>query len=190
MTVDELLALLASLGERTCEDTPGLSELDHALQCAALLARTCPGDVELQLAGLVHDVGHAFAPDPDGGPDDHARAGARRVRGLLGRRVAAVVGAHVAAKRYLVATDASYRSALSPESVRSLAAQGGALGPQAWKAFERSPYGRDAVVLRRADDGAKVPGRGVASLDRWEPVVRAHARRAAATLPPPSGTGR
>jgi len=171
VTLVGLIDLLTSLGTETCEQTAGLSALDHGLQCAAALAGVRPDDTELQLAGLVHDIGHRFGPD-----DDHARLGAEHVRVVLGGRVAGIVGAHVAAKRYLVATDASYRSRLSPDSVRTLAHQGGPFAPDEVEAFARSRHGADAVTLRRADDAAKVPGRAVPGLDYWVPLLVGQAR--------------
>ncbi len=175
MTLPELLDLLASMASDPSEETAGLSELDHGLQCAFELARTRPDDPELQLAGLVHDIGHRFGPD-----EDHGRLGAERVRGLLGDRVAGLVEAHVPAKRYLVATDASYRSRLSPESTRTLTVQGGALNADELSSFSAGPYAAAAVALRRADDAAKVPGATVATLDSWVPMLRDVAARSGA----------
>ena len=103
MTLPELLELLASMGSDPSEETSGLSELDHGLQCAFELAEAHPGDRELAVAGLVHDIGHRFGPD-----DRHGVLGAEQVRAVLGERVAGLVEAHVPAKRYLVTTDATY----------------------------------------------------------------------------------
>jgi predicted HD phosphohydrolase len=167
VTLPELLDLLASMDSEQSDATAGLSELDHGLQCAYELARARPADHELQLAGLVHDIGHRFGPD-----DRHGALGAERVRGLLGARVAGLVEAHVAAKRYLVSTDQSYRSRLSVESTRTLGVQGGPLGPDEIESFLSSPYARDAVELRRADDAAKVPGRDVPPLAHWTAMLR------------------
>ena len=36
--------------------------LDHGLQTAAVLRATHPDDLELQVAGLVHDLGHILPP--------------------------------------------------------------------------------------------------------------------------------
>jgi predicted HD phosphohydrolase len=163
--LSELIDLLAGMGDSPGE-ADGLSELDHGLQCAHELARVRPDDAELQVAGLVHDIGHQFAPD-----DAHGRIGAEHVRALLGDRVAALVEAHVPAKRYLVATDPSYGTVLSGPSVMSLGFQGGPLSPEAVAEFESSPYAADAVVLRRADDAAKVPGRVVPPLKHWIPLL-------------------
>lgn len=166
MTLPELLELLASMGSDPSEETAGLSELDHGLQCAFELARAYPDDHELQVAGLVHDIGHRFGPD-----DRHGALGAEQVRGLLGDRVAGVVEAHVPAKRYLVTADASYAARLSAQSTRTLGVQGGTLTPDELTSFESSPYAVDAVELRRADDAAKVPGRAVPSLGHWVPML-------------------
>jgi predicted HD phosphohydrolase len=165
-TLAGLVDLLESLGAVAGEDE-GLSELDHGLQCAYELSLARPDDEELQIAGLVHDIGHRLASD-----EQHGRVGGERVRPLLGDRVAGLVEAHVPAKRYLVTTDASYGSVLTSGSVVSLARQGGPLTSEELAEFESGPYATDAVVLRRADDAAKVPGRIVPSLEDWLPVLR------------------
>ena len=163
----ELLQLLEALGSVPSEDIDGLSELDHGLQCAHRLARRRPLDIELQLAGLVHDVGHQFGPD-----DRHGDIGGDLVRPLLGERVAALVAAHVPAKRYLVATDTRYARRLSSISSATLTVQGGPLVEAEAVAFRALPCFEDAIELRRADDGGKVPGRKVPGLERWvEPLV-------------------
>lgn len=167
MSVMELLQLLEALGSVPSEDIDGLSELDHGLQCAHRLAQRRPGDIELQLAGLVHDVGHQFGPD-----DRHGEIGGDLVRPLLGGRVAALVEAHVPAKRYLVATDTRYARRLSSISSATLTVQGGPLVEAEAVAFRALPCFEDAIELRRADDCGKVPGREVPGLERWvEPLV-------------------
>ena len=182
MTPAELLDLLRSMAGEPSEETEGLSELDHGLQCAFELRRARPDDVELQVAGLVHDIGHRFGPD-----ERHGALGAQRLRPLLGERVAGLVEAHVPAKRYLVTTDASYRSHLSPESRRTLGIQGGPLDAAEIAEFLSSPYAADATALRRADDAAKVPGRTVPPLEHWAPLmaeVAAHQGRDGTGVPP------
>jgi predicted HD phosphohydrolase len=170
-----LEAELERMGVTPSDEAPGLSELDHGLQCAHELRLAAPDDVALQVAGLVHDIGHRHADDRG-----HAWAGARAVRGVLGDRAARLVGLHIAAKRYLVAADPGYFARLSPDSVRTLALQGGAMTPPELAAFEAQDGWRDALALRRADEAAKVPGRAVPGLDAWRPALRALA--AAVTL--------
>jgi predicted HD phosphohydrolase len=73
-----------------------------------------------------------------------------------------LAGAHVAAKRYLVATDPDYATTLSDVSVDSLHHQGGAdVDP----AYVDHPWWADALRLRRYDDAAKDPGGDAASID-------------------------
>jgi predicted HD phosphohydrolase len=165
-TIADLFDLLdASAANDDCE---AVDLRAHALQCAHLLSREAPDDLELQVAGLVHDLYHAIDPSADA---IHDREGARLVEPLLGGRVARLVGGHVVAKRYLVSTDPAYRNALSARSVETLAHQGGDLDGAARRAIDDSPD-RDALLtLRRADDRAKVPGAIVPSIAHWRPVV-------------------
>jgi predicted HD phosphohydrolase len=173
-TVDDLVVHLRHLATLGSDEGLAMSELDHGLQTAAILADRHPDDVELQIAGLVHDLAHPW--DGPGQPHHH-RLGARAVEGLLGARVAFLIEAHVDAKRYLVATDAAYHDALSPGSVATLLAQGGPLGADEIAAADSCPDWDAAVALRRADDGAKVVGAAVADLDHWIPVIHLVAER-------------
>src|SRR5207302_10655763 len=65
--VDSLLGVLESGADAT--DAEDVDLLAHGLQCAALLAGVAPDDEELQIAGLVHDVGTVLWP---GRPRTHA----------------------------------------------------------------------------------------------------------------------
>jgi predicted HD phosphohydrolase len=160
--------------------SPGVpvSQLDHALQTAALLAHLHPGDDELAVAGLVHDIGHLL---PGGTDEAHATDAARAVRRALGERVAGTVGLHVAAKRYLVATDAGYGGVLTNDSVVSLGRQGGAMTEEEAADFLALPWASDAVALRRADDSGKVEGLAVRDLPSWLPLLQQVTRRAGQT---------
>jgi len=159
--------------------SPGVpvSQLDHALQTAALLAHLHPGDDELAAAGLMHDIGHLL---PGGTDEAHATDAARAVRRALGERVAGAVGLHVAAKRYLVAADAGYGGVLTNDSVVSLGLQGGAMTGEEAANFLAQPWATDAVTLRRADDSGKVEGLVVRDLASWAPLLHAVSRRAGA----------
>jgi predicted HD phosphohydrolase len=171
-SVDELFAALAD--SRGADDEGGLSILEHCLQCADLLAAERPDDVELQVAGLVHDLGW-LERTPSGWElrldAAHDRHGDRLVAALLGPRVARLVGGHVAAKRYLLATDPEYRDLLSARSATTLEFQGGVMGQEAVEEFAASPERDDLVTLRRADDAAKVRGKEVPSLEAWRARV-------------------
>ncbi len=166
MTVDELLALLAT-GDGVF-DEPNVDGLAHALQCGAILRAEHYDDDELCVAGLVHDIADIAHPHDH---RDHAAAGATIVEPLLGERVAKLVGAHVAAKRYLVATDAAYQAQLSPRSVETLHQQGDALSSEEIETMRADPDIEAILTLRRADERAKDPHARPPGLDSWRELL-------------------
>jgi predicted HD phosphohydrolase len=165
-SVDELLALLAT--GASVHDEPDIDGLFHALQCAAALDASHPDDPELVVAGLVHDIADIAYPQDHG---DHALRGAALVESLLGARVARLVGAHVEAKRYLVATDPAYRAQLSPRSIETLRLQGDALDEAAIVALAADPELPAILALRRADERAKDPNATPPALASWRPLL-------------------
>jgi predicted HD phosphohydrolase len=169
LSVDEIVAVLADGEARPLGPGQSVTQLEHALQTAAILRRDARGDDELAVAGLVHDIGQLL---PGGRDELHALDGAAAVRSALGERVAGIVALHVDAKRYLVATDAKYEGELAGDSVASLRRQGGAFGPGEATAFLARPWASEAVTLRRADDHGKAEGLVVGSLDQWVPLLR------------------
>jgi predicted HD phosphohydrolase len=169
--VDQLLETLETLGEEPVEDV--VPAKAHLLQTAELLAASHPDDPELVAAGLVHDIATALGYHDEA----HERAGADLVTPLLGARVGALVAGHVDAKRYLVATDPTYGSALSADSTMSLRAQGGALDDSEISSFESRADWRAMLALRRADDAAKVPGAPVRPVAEWRGLLQSTARR-------------
>ena len=175
-SVDDIVAALraAPAYDLSEDGGPPHDLLDHSLQTALVLRRTHPEDVELQIAGLVHDLGHILGPRRD---EVHAEVSAAFVRPVLGERVAALVRLHVPAKRYLVTTDPAYGAVLAADSVASLATQGGEMDGAEVAAFEAEPYATDALVLRRADEAGKVAGLPVPGLESWMAVVHSHDAR-------------
>jgi predicted HD phosphohydrolase len=145
--------------------------LEHSLQTAEILRRSHPHDVELQIAGLVHDIGHMLPPFRD---ETHATVAATFVRPILGEKVAELVRLHVPAKRYLVTTDPFYREGLDGGSTVSLERQGGDMSSDEVRDFESEPLCATAIVLRRADEAGKVPGLAVPGLDTWVTALRSH----------------
>lgn len=161
-SVDRLLSELARGAYE--HDGENVDLLAHGLQCAAILQRQEPDDRELQVAGLVHDVGTILWP---GRPKTHARSGAAFVEQLLGARVAWLVAHHDEAKRYLVTVDPDYEAQLSPHSVETLEHQGGPMTHRESSRLRESPWIDQLLILRRSDDLAKVPGRLVPALNSW-----------------------
>lgn len=167
-TLADLEAFLEEMGRTPSKEAEGLSELDHGLQCAAALKAVAPDDIGLQVAGLLHDVGHTLSHIRD-----HGEAGRTLVVDLVGERVAELVALHIPAKRYLVTTDPSYRARLSPMSIHTLAIQGGDMTPDEVAEFETYAHWRAALKLREADEAAKVVGLDVPGLDAWRGALRA-----------------
>ncbi|MDQ1460839.1 MAG: hypothetical protein QOI08_2323 [Actinomycetota bacterium] len=170
-SVDDLLALVAR--GAGVHDEPEIDGLFHALQCAANLSASHPDDPDLIVAGLVHDVADIAFPHDH---SDHAARGAALIEPLLGARVAHLVGVHVVAKRFLVATDPAYRARLSPRSIETLQLQGDALDPSEIAALASDPDLEAILALRRADEAAKDPAARPAALDAWRPLLEQVAR--------------
>jgi gamma-butyrobetaine dioxygenase len=138
----------------------GVSQLEHALQCAELAALDGAGD-SLIAAALLHDIGHLLEADdtPDAQVDGrHEVKGAAALRGLFGPAVTQPIALHVAAKRYLCAAEAGYYESLSETSCQSLKLQGGPFSARQARRFEAVPHFADAVRLRRYDEDGKLTG--------------------------------
>jgi predicted HD phosphohydrolase len=177
LTPAELVALLET--GSGWFDGEAVDELTHALQTAER-ARAAGADDELMTAAALHDCGR-LPGIADRYPGwTHEAAGAHLCSGTFGARVAWLIGAHVPAKRYLVATDPAYTAGLSPTSARTLEAQGGPMRGDELTVFAAHPWAADAAALRRWDDLAKVPGAPASTLDNLLPVFeRAAALRSA-----------
>jgi predicted HD phosphohydrolase len=78
---------------------------------------------------------------------------------------------HVDAKRYLCSTDASYLALLSEASRQSLVLQGGPCDPAEARSMEANPFSEGAVLLRRWDDSAKIPGLQVPALEHYRTSI-------------------
>ncbi len=143
--LDDVRVLLDSL--RGVWDEESVDELEHALQAAARAIDDAADD-ELVLAAALHDLAHSplLGEVP---AMRHDRVAQEWLTPRFGERVGWLAGAHVAAKRYLVATDPDYATTLSDVSVDSLHHQGGA-GVDA--AFVEHPWWPDALRLRHYDD--------------------------------------
>jgi phosphonate degradation associated HDIG domain protein len=154
------------------ERREAVTALAHALQCAQL-AEWAGARPALVVAALLHDVGHFVdgAAGQDGVDDAHELRALPWLGRSLGPEVTEPIRLHVAAKRWLVATDPSYAGTLSPASVNSLALQGGPMNASECAAFEALPYAADATRLRRWDDAAKTVGKATPSLDWYLALV-------------------
>jgi predicted HD phosphohydrolase len=103
------------------------------------------------------------------GRQGHEHLGSRLLSQLgFPDKVCALVGAHVAAKRYLVAIDESYAAKLSDASVKSLGFQGGPMSKEEQERFAQGPWCKEMCRLRKWDDEAKIEGVVVKpTLEEW-----------------------
>jgi len=155
---DEVVRLIESMAAESYGERVDM--LSHSLQTAANV-RHAGGDETLQLAGLLHDIGHVLGQHTDAatewGVPGHAEVGARWLQQWLPASVVEPIRLHVAAKRYMVAVDPGYRAELSPASIATLEQQGGPLTADEAAAFGNLPFAEAAVLLRRCDDLGKIP---------------------------------
>ena len=177
MTVADRLFERLRLGAGEDYVGEAVTQLEHALQCAALADRAGLDEVEV-LAALLHDVGHLDAPASaprmaELGVVDHEVLGARFLESLgAPERLCRLVAGHVQAKRYLVATRPGYAARLSVASLGTLAFQGGPMSVTEVEAFDADPL-RDAYLrLRSYDEAAKVPGARVSDLTTYGDKIR------------------
>jgi phosphonate degradation associated HDIG domain protein len=172
--VDDIELLFTVHGSRPYDGQrrESVTALEHALQCAQL-AEWAQVDSALVVAALLHDIGSLVATAVgDGVDDEHDQRAAQLLNGVFPAAAVEPMRLHVQAKRYLVATDAKYLAGLSSASVHSLGLQGGVMTLEQCRRFEATPHAQDAIVLRRWDDSAKVPGRKTPSLAYYLPLLR------------------
>jgi phosphonate degradation associated HDIG domain protein len=181
LSIADIAALFAAKGDRAYSGEP-VSQIEHALQSAEL-AEASGADPALITAALLHDLGHLLndqgeTPTERGIDDVHQYFALPFLRGLFGDDVLNPIRLHVDAKRYLCATRAGYYDALSADSKRSLALQGGIFDAQQCAAFDALPGAQRAVSLRLWDDKAKVEAHVTPPLTHYLAVMQAAARAA------------
>jgi [1-hydroxy-2-(trimethylamino)ethyl]phosphonate dioxygenase len=174
--IDRIFELFAGPGQAAYFGEP-VSQTEHALQ-TALQAEVAGADDCLTTAALLHDVGHLLHGLPEdvavqGVDARHEEGGADWLRRYFAPAITAPIRVHVPAKRYLCAVEPSYLADLSPASQLSLRLQGGPMPPEDARRFERDQHFAAAVLLRRWDDAAKVPGLVVPGLEHYRARLEA-----------------
>ena len=173
--IDEICAAFERRGQETYGE--GISQLEHAVQCAAFAERD-GANAALVTATLLHDIGHLLHDLPadvaDSGIDtQHEASGSAWLSRHFGLAVSEPVRMHVAAKRYLATMEPGYFERLSEASVLSLRLQGGPMSAPQAAAFAAEPFFADAIRLRRWDEEGKIVGYHGPALDHFLPRVQA-----------------
>ena len=159
--IDFILDLFANRGaEEYMGEAVTMSQ--HMEQTAACAVADGAADA-LIISALLHDIGHFIGDHPidaleNGIDNTHEAVGARYLEPYFPPSVTEPIRLHVAAKRYLCATDDTYFGHLSSASVNSLEVQGGPMSAEEIAEFEANPYHRDAVKLRTYDDDGRSGG--------------------------------
>ncbi|MDY7804879.1 phosphohydrolase [Burkholderia stagnalis] len=174
LTLEEIRGLYREHGHVAYSGEP-VTQLEHALQ-SGLLAEEAGADDALVAAAFLHDLGHLLnrqgeTPSARGIDDLHQYYVLPFLRPILPDAVLEPIRLHVDAKRCLCRIDAGYYESLSPDSVRSLALQGGIFSDAEADAFLQRPHAADALRLRRWDDTAKVAGKATPDLDHYMEIV-------------------
>ena len=174
LTLDEIASLLAGPGQRQY-GREAVSQLDHALQCAAL-AEEAGESTQTVVAALLHDLGHLLAPGneqqektdaPRARDDLHQYIALPFLHGVFPSGVLEPIRLHVEAKRCLCALDAGYWDTLSPASKHSLVLQGGPCTQEEAEAFMRAPFAEESLRVRRYDDLAQVKDKATPPLAHY-----------------------
>ncbi len=171
--LEDIRAAFAKRGGDTYGE--GVSQLEHALQCAACAERDGASPA-LIAATLLHDIGHLLHDLPqdiaDQGIDtEHESLGSAWLSRHFGPDVSEPVRLHVAAKRYLATVEKGYHELLSAASIQSLKLQGGLMSPEEIRKYESERFAPDAIKLRRWDDEGKIVGAQTPGLGHFEAFV-------------------
>jgi phosphonate degradation associated HDIG domain protein len=172
--LDDIRIAFAKRGGDTYGE--GVSQLEHALQCAACAERDGASPA-LIAATLLHDIGHLLHDLPqdiaDQGIDtEHESLGSAWLSQHFGADVTEPVRLHVAAKRYLATVEQGYYELLSAASIQSLKLQGGLMSPDETRKFAAERFAQDAINLRRWDDEGKIMGATTPGLGHFEAFVK------------------
>ena len=148
----------------------------HMLQGATLAEQNEELD-EIVVGALLHDIGHftsEFGTFSMNDTEDryHENAGAAVLEKFFPRVITDCCRYHVAAKRYLCATDPLYFNKLSDASVHSLNLQGGPMSETEVKEFERNPNLKKILTVRLYDDAGKIPDMDTPSFWHFAPLVQ------------------
>lgn len=179
LTKDNIVAFIGDIFKRRGADSylgEDVTMSEHMLQ-GAQLAEAAGASEAIVAAALLHDIGHYTNEFPEdalaqGIDNHHDEAGARVLEKFFPDIVTDCVRHHVAAKRYLCATDPDYFGRLSQASVHTLGLQGGPMAPAEVAAFGANPNLDAILQVRVWDDQGKVAGHVTPNFDHFAPLLQ------------------
>jgi len=148
----------------------------HMLQGATMAEQSREPD-EIIIGTLLHDIGHFTSEFGTFSMEDtedryHEDAGAAVLEQFFPKIITDCCRHHVAAKRYLCATDPEYFQKLSTASIHSLNLQGGPMSEAELKDFEKNPNLKKILKVRLYDDAGKIPDMITPSFWHFAPLVQ------------------
>ena len=149
---------------------------EHMLQAATLAEKKGYSETII-VAALLHDIGHFTSEFGSFEMNDkidrfHEDAGAKILEKFFPTLVTDCVKFHVAAKRYLCATDASYYNKLSNASIHSLKLQGGLMSDEEVSKFQKNKNLNDIIKVRYLDDEGKIQNMETPDFDYFIPIIK------------------
>ena len=178
LTADTIVDFIADIfARRGAESYLGeqVTMSQHMLQ-AAQLAEKAGAPEPVIVSALLHDIGHYTNEFPEDalaqGTDNlHEEAGARVLAPFFPPEVTDPIRHHVAAKRYLCATDPEYFGKLSDASVHTLNLQGGPMDDAEVTDFAKEPNLEAILRVRIWDDQGKDPAMETPDFAHYAPMV-------------------
>ena len=146
----------------------------HMIQ-SAMLAEKAKSKDDLICSCLLHDYGHFIIEDPDGlvknsKDGNHESIGYEYLKNFFKKEVVEPIKYHVLAKRYLV-RNKKYYNLLSEASRVSLKLQGGILKKKESNEFEKMPYFKNTIKVRKFDELAKKTNVKIKSIDEYKDLL-------------------
>ena len=147
---------------------------EHMIQ-SAMLAEKSKSNDDLICSCLLHDYGHFIIDDPDelvkNDKDGyHESIGYEYLKSFFKKEIVEPIKYHVLAKRYL-ARNKKYYNLLSNASKISLKLQGGILNKKESNEFEKMPFFKNTIKLRKFDELAKKTNIKIKSINDYKDLL-------------------
>ena len=147
---------------------------EHMIQ-SAMLAEKSKSNDDLICSCLLHDYGHFIIDDPDelvkNDKDGyHESMGYEYLKSFFKKEIVEPIKYHVLAKRYL-ARNKKYYNLLSDASKISLKLQGDILNKKESNEFEKMPFFKNTIKLRKFDESAKKTNIKIKSINDYKNLL-------------------
>ena len=147
---------------------------EHMIQ-SAMIAEKAKSKDTLICACLLHDYGHFIIENPDelvknDKDGNHESIGYEYLKNFFKKETVEPIKYHVLAKRYLC-RNKKYYNLLSKASKKSLKLQGGILNKEESNEFEKKPFFKNSIKLRKFDELAKKTNIKIKSINNYKDLL-------------------